>query len=73
MAIRGGKVAQAEVVFRLSPAIVVVCDSFLNIPIDIRRRDSARPAGALIQAEGCPVADTAAERISESPQGHRPV
>jgi hypothetical protein len=68
-----GKVAQAEVVSRLSHASVVFCDPFLNIPSDIGRRDSARPARASIQAEGYPMADTAVERVSEAPQGHRPV
>jgi hypothetical protein len=63
-----GKVAQAEIVFRLSHAIVVACDSFLNIPSDIGRRDSARPAHASIQAKGYPMADKAAERVSESPR-----
>jgi hypothetical protein len=36
------------------------------MPVDIGRRDSARPAHASIQAEGYPMADAAAERISES-------
>ena len=61
-----GKVAQAEVVFRLSPAIVVVCDNFLNIPIDIRRRDSARPAVRLFSLGAVRVAGTENQRAGES-------
>jgi hypothetical protein len=38
-----------------------------STPEPRRRRDSGRPAGDSIQAKGCPMAHTAAKRVSESP------